>query len=366
VTADLRIPSLRTATTLPRVLTIVAAALVALFVVPAVISAFWLQIAFQTAVYSIVTLGLGLLVGRVGLYSLCQIPLVAAGAWFSLRVHQEVALPFPVLVLLAGLLTGLVGVVIGLPAIRLSGLYLALITLMAAGAITILLRVVNFPNGGGGFWGFDRNVPSGATSLPRPSIAQGETAYYRYTVIAVVILFVLVAWQVTGIAGRAWAAVRHSEVTALAAGVHTTLYKLRAFALSAFITGIAGALLAAGPGGVTIQQFPVEQSIILLAVVLIGGVYNMWGALVAAFLLRALPQILDQQLGLEPELLTILFGIGIMQVLLVQPKGIVEDLRRLGAFVGRTLRLTDRRNDGVARSADPPTATAPTMEREAS
>jgi branched-chain amino acid transport system permease protein len=348
------------------VVTVTATALAALFLVPALLSAFWLQIAFQMAAYSIVTLGLGLLVGRVGLYSLCQIPLLAAGAWFSLRVHQEVALPFPLLLLVAGGLTGLVGIVIGLPAIRLSGLYLALITLMAAGAITILLRVVNFPNGGGGFWGFDRSVPSGATSLPRPSLAQADTAYYRYTVVIVLVLFVLVAGHVAGVAGRAWAAIRHSEITALAAGVHTTLYKLWAFALSAFITGIAGALLAAGPGGVTIQQFPVEQSIILLAVVLIGGVFNMWGALVAAFLLRVLPQILDQKLGLQPELLTIIFGIGIMQVLLVQPKGIVEDLRRLGVFVGRTLRLVDRPGPGPTPVVEPPPAPAATIEREAS
>jgi hypothetical protein len=101
-------------------------------------------------------------------------------------------------------------------------------------------------------------------------------------------------------------------------------------------------------------------------VVLIGGVFNMWGALVAAFLLRVLPQILDQKLGLQPELLTIIFGIGIMQVLLVQPKGIVEDLRRLGVFVGRTLRLVDRPGPGPTPVVEPPPAPAATIEREAS
>jgi branched-chain amino acid transport system permease protein len=340
--ADLRVPSIRTATTPTRLVTAAAFVAAALFLLPEMFGAFWMQIMFQWALYSAVALGLGLLVGRTGMFSLCQIPLLAAGAWMALRVFQDVELPFPLLLVAAGLLTALCGVVIGLPALRLSGLYLALVTLMAAGAITLVLRLVKFPNGGGGFWGFDKNRPSAAISLPRPSIAVGDIAYYRYTVVVVALLFLLIAWHIKGKPGRAWASIRQSQVTAVAAGVHTTLYKLWAFALSAFVTGIAGALLAAGPGGVSVQQFPVEQSILLLAVVLLGGVYNVWGAIVAAFFMRVLPQILDQKLGLPPELLTILFGVGVMQVLIVQPRGVVEDLRKLGALVGRRLGLGGR------------------------
>jgi branched-chain amino acid transport system permease protein len=352
---DLRVPSIRTAATPSRAVTAVVVVAAALFLLPAILSAFWMQIAFQWALYSAVALGLGLLVGRTGMFSLCQIPLLAAGAWMALRVFQIVELPFPILLLVAGLLTGLSGVVIGLPALRLSGLYLALVTLMAAGAITLVLKLVKFPNGGSGFWGFDKNTPSAAISLPRPSIAVGDIAYYRYTVVVVGLLFLLVAWHIKGKPGRAWASIRQSQVTAVAAGVDTTLYKLWAFALSAFITGIAGALLAAGPGGVSVQQFPVEQSILLLAVVLLGGVYNIWGAIVAAFFMRVLPQILDNELGLPPELLTILFGVGVMQVLIVQPKGVVEDLTKLGRLIGRKLGLGGR---ATAPSRPAPLATA--------
>jgi branched-chain amino acid transport system permease protein len=250
-------------------------------------------------------------------------------------------LPFPVLVLLCGVLTGLLGVIIGLPALRLSGLYLALVTLMAAGAITLLLTSVKFPNSNKGFWGFDKRNPSGQNLLPRPSIAEGDIAYYRYTVVIAAIVFVIAAWHIKGRPGRAWAAIRQSELTAVAAGVNTTLYKLWAFALSAAVTGIAGAILVAG-SGVTIQQFPVHDSILLLAVVLLGGVYNLWGALVAAFFMRVLPELLDDKLGLPPEVLTMLFGLGVMQVLLVQPKGVVEDLRNLGALIGSKLGITGR------------------------
>jgi branched-chain amino acid transport system permease protein len=340
--ADTRLPSIITAATPWRIITFVGAVLIALFVLPAVLSTFWMKIMFEMAAYSLVTLGLGLLVGRTGMFSLCQIPMVAAGAWFALRIHFLFdGAPFPVIILASAVLTGLLGVIIGLPALRLSGLYLALVTLMAAGAITLLLTVVKFPNSNKGFWGFDKRSPSGQNVLPRPTIAEGDIAFYRYTVVVVAIVFLVAAWHIKGKPGRAWGAIRQSELTATAAGVNNTLYKLWAFALSAAVTGIAGAILVAGPG-VTTNQFPVEQSILLLAVVLLGGVYNLWGALVAAFFMRVLPEILDDVLGLGPEVLTMLFGLGVMQVLLVQPKGVVEDLRKLGLFIGRKVGLGGR------------------------
>src|SRR5262245_50959653 len=84
--ADTRLPSIVTAATPRRIITFVAVLLIALFLLPAVLSAYWMKIMFEMAAYSLVTLGLGLLVGRTGMYSLCQIPMVAAGAWFALRV----------------------------------------------------------------------------------------------------------------------------------------------------------------------------------------------------------------------------------------------------------------------------------------
>ena len=339
---DTRLPSILTAATPRRAIIFVAAVLVALLVLPAVLSTYWMKIMFEMAAYSLVALGLGLLVGRTGMYSLCQIPMVAAGAWIALRLHYMAGgLPFPVIIILAGLLTGLLGIVIGLPALRLSGLYLALVTLMAAGAITLVLTTQKFPNSNKGFWGYDPRNPSGQNVLPRPSIADSDIAYYRYTVVVVAIVFLVVGWHIKGKPGRAWAAIRQSELTATAAGVNTTLYKLWAFALSAVVTGIAGAIIVAG-AGVTPNQFPVQESILLLAVVLLGGVYNLWGALVAAFFMRVLPQILDKRLGLPPEVLTMLFGLGVMQVLLVQPRGVVEDLRKLGLLIGGKLGLVRR------------------------
>ena len=139
-------------------------------------------------IYSIVTLGLNLLIGRVGMVSLCQFVLAAVGAWVALRLSYGTSIPFPLLLLIAGIVTGLIGVLIGLPALRLSGLHLALITLMAAGAITIVLRTTQFPNGGGGLFG--NSAAGGASSrMPRPSIAQSDTAYYRFCVVVAALMF---------------------------------------------------------------------------------------------------------------------------------------------------------------------------------
>ena len=338
--SELRLPSLLTAATPQRVATVTAFVLVALFVLPAVLDTFWMKIMWEMAAYSLVTLGLGLIVGRVGIYSLCQIPLVAAGAWIALRLYYLFgeSVPLPILILLSGLLTAVLGVIIGLPALRLSGLYLALVTLMAAGAITLLLVSVKFPNGGTGFWGFNKRNPSGQNKLPRPGIATGDIAYFRYTVIVALIMFVMVAWHLKGKPGRAWASLRQSELTALSAGVNTTLYKLWAFALSAATAGVAGAVIVAGTG-VTTTQFPVQDSILLLAVVLLGGAYSVWGALVAAFFLRVFPKILDNKLGLPVELLTVLFGVGVLFTLMMQPKGVIEDLTNLGRLIGMKLGL---------------------------
>ncbi|HEU0040877.1 MAG TPA: branched-chain amino acid ABC transporter permease [Jiangellaceae bacterium] len=306
------------------------------FWLPGIVDRFWLQIVTSVVIYSIVTLGLGLLIGRAGMVSLCQFLLLAIGAWVALRLDFATSLPFPLLVLSAGVVTGLIGALIGLPALRLSGLYLALITLMAAGAITVVLRIAQFPNGGGGFFG--NSAAGGASSrLPRPAIATGDTAYYRYCVAVAVLMFLLALWHVRGKPGRAWAALRQSQATAVAAGVNVTLYRLWAFALASFMAGVAGGLLAAASGGVNINQFPVQNSILLLAVVLMGGVYSLGGAVVAALLLRLLPALLDDW-GVSTELLTILFGVGILQVLLTAPGGLVDQVPKDLANLGRGLR----------------------------
>ena len=262
--------------------------------------------------------------------------MLAIGAWVAARLLFATSLPFPLVLLAAGLITMVLGTLVGLPALRLSGLYLALITLMLAGAITVVLATTNFPNGGHGFLGYNGSsvhIPP----LRRPSIATSDTAYFRYSVIVAVLMFLLVLAHIATRPGRAWAAIRQSEAAALAAGINTTLYKLWAFALASFVTGVAGGLLAGALHYLYSIDFQTQDSITLLAVVLMGGAYSLWGAVVAGFLLKFLPALLNNW-GVSPDWLTILFGIGVLQVLTTAPRGIVDQVPKDMARLGRLLR----------------------------
>jgi branched-chain amino acid transport system permease protein len=323
-----------------RALVIVALAAFALLALPPLMSAYWTDVATSVAIYSVVALGLNLLMGRVGMISLGQIAVLALGAWIGARLDFGTSLPFPIVLLLTGLVTMVLGTIIGLPALRLSGLYLALITLMLAGAITVVLTATNFPNGGHGFKGYTDTL-QGSTGVRRPSIATADAAYYRYVVICAILMFLLALWHVRSKPGRAWAAIRQSEPAALAAGVNITLYKLWAFALASFMSGVAGALLASQVNHLYTFQFRTIDSVLLLAVVLMGGIYSLWGAIVAGAFMKLLPALLDNW-GLPADLLTILFGVGILQVLLTAPGGVVQqfprDMARLGGAVARLFR----------------------------
>ena len=178
--------------------------------------------------------------------SLCQIALLAVGAWAARGSLYATGLPFPIVLLIAGLVTGVIGTLVGLPALRLSGLHLALITLMFAGAITIVLSVIHFPNGGGGLpRATDPARRQQLRNIRRPGIADERSRRTTATrVVVAALMFLLALWHDRGKPGRAWAAIRQSEPAALAAGVNITLYKLWAFALASFMTGVAGGLLA--------------------------------------------------------------------------------------------------------------------------
>jgi branched-chain amino acid transport system permease protein len=310
-----------------------------LFALPQLLSLYYIGAMTQVAVYAMVALGLGVLVGRVGLVSLGQVAVLAIGAWVAARLLFATSLPYPVVLLGAGVITMVLGTLIGLPALRLRGLYLALITLMLAGAITVALATTNFPNGGSGFLGYNGSsvhIPP----IRRPSIAASDPAYFRYSVLVAALMFLLVLAHIRTRPGRAWAAIRQSELTALAAGINTTLYKLWAFALASFITGVAGGVLAGAIHYLYSIDFPTQDSITLLAVVLMGGAYSMWGAVVAALLYQLLPALLNNW-GVSTDWLTILFGVGVLQVLTTAPAGLADqvpkDLGRLGRLLRRRL-----------------------------
>jgi branched-chain amino acid transport system permease protein len=320
--------------------------------VPHLVGSDWITTFTSVAIYAVAALGFGILYGRVGMISLGQVALLTIGCWVGARIAYASSIPFPLLLIAAGGITCVIGVLVGLPALRLSGLYLALITLMFAGATTIVLSVTDFPNGGGGFKG--RSLTGALTTetppVRRPSMAEGDVAYYRYTVIVCAILFLLALLHVSGKPGRAWASIRESEPAALAAGVNITLYKLWAFALASFMTGVAGCLLASQVGVPRAITFQTQDSLTLAATALIGGIFSLWGAVVAGIFQQLLPFLFQAQWGFNPNLVLILFGAGLLQVLLTAPGGISQQLPK---DLARLWRLASSRVRALAAGEKP-------------
>ena len=309
-----------------------------LFGLPELFGSDWITTFTSVAIYSIVALGFGLLYGRVGLISLGQVALLSIGCWVGTRLAYATSIPFPLLLIAVGGIVMAIGLLVGLTAIRLSGLYLALITLMFAGATTVVLSVIDFPNGGGGITGHTSSPDlSGLANVRRPKMAVGDTAYYRYVVVVAAILFVLTLVHVAAKPGRAWATIRESEPAALAAGVNITFYKLWAFALASFVTGVAGCLLAALNGVSRAINFQTQDSLTLAASALIGGIFSVWGAIIAGIFNQLLPFLFGTQWDVNPLLLLVVFGAGLLQVLLTAPGGLVDQFPKDMVNLGRLI-----------------------------
>jgi branched-chain amino acid transport system permease protein len=354
-------PPLLDRRSLTRATVIVVLLLLALFALPPIMTGYYTDTMTQVAIYSIVTLGLGLLVGRVGLYSLGQLAVLVIGAWVGARLLFGTGQPYILVLIEAGLVTMIIGSLITLPALRLRGLYLALITLMLAGAVTVVLATLNFPNGGGGFSGYNGSflhIPQ----IRRPSFAGTDPAYYRFSVAVAIVMFLLVFVHLRARPGRVWAAIKQSEPASLAAGINTTVYKLWAMALASFVTGVAGALLAGADRELFSIDFPIQNSIELLAVVLMGGAFALTGAVIAAFLLAFLPALLYQLWSVPNDWLIILFGVGVMQVLATAPGGIADqfpkDMMRLYRLISRRWRRPEAAASAEASKAAQATASS--------
>jgi branched-chain amino acid transport system permease protein len=330
---------------------IAAAVLLVLLVgaaVPALSSAYWLKIFTLSTVYALAAAGAGVLYGRLGFVSLNQVALLGVGGWVFLRLGHQVDLPNPVLLLVAGLVTCAVGVFIGLPSLRLSGLNLALVTLMAAGAFEIVFGYTGFPDSATG-WQGRAGEGEAVTTVARPAFAASDRAMFRYVLLVTALMFALLWLFLRGRAGRAWAAIRQSEAGAYAAGVAVTPFRLLALALVSFTAGVAGGLLASGDGRLDAVSFPAQQSIVLFAVVLIGGAYSLLGAVFAGLLSQALPALVDS-LGLNDNLILVVFGAGLLHALVTAPRGIAgQVLAAVDAARGRF--------GGPRRRPDPPVRT---------
>ena len=296
-----------------------AAAFLVALVLPEVVNSYWLRVLTAATILALASLSAGILYAQLGMVSLCQYALVGVGGWATLRIWHATHWPVEIPVLCGGVAAALFGLVFGLPALRMRGLYLALTTLMIAGGFQVIITATDFPDGGSGFIGKIYDAPR--LYMGRPDLAKSDAAYFRYCVAALVIAYLVILWHQRSRVGRAWAMIRRSEACALSASVNIVAYKVWGFALAGFLAGICGGLLAALVGELDLSSFPASESILLFAVTVIGGAYSWLGPIVAGLLLRAVPGLLNDW-HIDGNIATIVFGAGLLHALITAPTGV--------------------------------------------
>jgi branched-chain amino acid transport system permease protein len=286
---------------------------------PVLANSYWLKTLTSAFTLSVAVAGTALLYGQLGLVSLCQYALVAVGGWVALRLSHGFGLPFELCVLAGGLCASAAGMVAGLPALRLKGLYLALVTLMMAGGYQVLVSAVGFPDGGSGWLG--KAQGTGRLMMARPAWATSDAAYLAYVLVWLAAILALIEWHRRSRAGRSWALIRRGEAAATSAGVHVLLYQSWAFGLAGFCAGVAGALLAGGVGQLDGRAFTAGESVLMFALTVVGGAYHWLGALLAGLLLRAVPALLTDW-RVNGFLAQVFFGAALLHALITAPNGI--------------------------------------------
>jgi branched-chain amino acid transport system permease protein len=324
--------------------------LAAPFIVDATLGATWVRILCFVLLYTMLALGLNIVVGYAGLLDLGYIAFYAVGAYvYALLAspHFNLHLPLWAVLPLGALLAGACGALLGAPTLKLRGDYLAIVTLGFGEIIRIFLNNLNAPvnitNGPQGInridpatlGGFDFSARHDWFGLTVPGI---HNYYYLFLALAAVAVFVSLRLQSSRI-GRAWIAIREDELAAEATGIPTRNIKLLAFAMGASFAGISGCLFAAFQGFISPESFNLWESIIVLCMIVLGGMGNIPGVILGAIILTAVPEALRyigdlQQLAFgrvlaDPaDLRMLLFGIALVAIMLFRPAGLLPSARR--------------------------------------
>lgn len=293
---------------------------------PALLDAAWLSTATTATIFAIAAAGAGLLYGWLGLTSLTQVALAGVGAWVTLRLGFAAGLPFLVEVALGAVVAAAIGVILALPALRVRGLLLGLVTLMIAGGFEVVFNATGFPNGGGGFLGYQSTGE--LERLPRPAFAETDPAYFRLVIVAAALTFVVVQLHLRRGPGRAWALIARSEAAAASAGVSVARSQMWAFALAAALSGIAGGLLAGQVGQLAPSTFQVSESLVLFALVVVAGAHHWAGWILAAVLFKVVPFALDDA-GVDGSVAVMAFGVALTVTMLGSPRGSAGQVEEL-------------------------------------
>ena len=301
---------------------------------------FWVRVAAQAAILVVAALGLNIVVGSAGLLDLGYVAFVAIGAYTAALLGEAAltsqfgeALPHVpfilVLLVAAPLVSAFFGVLLGAPTLRLRGDYLAIVTLGFGEIVRITLNnidpVTRGPNGiasisdpGLGGWNMSQGLTLGG------SLVSGTAVYFYLGLLLIVLVLFIVYRLNDSRTGRAWVAIREDEVAAAAMGINTTRTKLLAFAAGAFFAGMAGAELAHLGTQVSPDSYTFEISVLILAMVVLGGLGNPPGVVLGAVILTFLPEKLRD----FSDIRFLIFGFALILIMRFRPEGLLPSARR--------------------------------------
>ena len=334
-------------------------AAVGLLVLPLILQGFgnaWVRIADMALLYVLLALGLNIVVGYAGLLDLGYVAFFAIGAYMYgllasphlFETFPAIAAMFPdgihtplwIVIPAAAALAGVFGVLLGAPTLRLRGDYLAIVTLGFGEIIRVFLNnldhPVNITNGPKGLNQIDSLSFFGLNLGKKISIGGFELAsvsLYYYVFLALVVLSVVISHRLEfSRVGRAWMAIREDEIAAKAMGINTRNLKLLAFGMGATFGGVSGAMFAAFQGFISPESFSLMESVMIVAMVVLGGIGHLPGVILGAVLLSALPEVLRYVAGplqamtggrLDSAILRqLLIALAMISIMLLRPRGL--------------------------------------------
>ena len=292
-----------------------------LLAAPWLLPEYWLAQVTFVLIYSVVGLGLMVLAGFTGQFSIGHAAFLGVGA-YTQAVLSGMGWPFPFALAMSAALSALVGAVVGIPALRVKGIYLGMATLSFG--FIVEEGFSRWESVTGGNAGMQVKTPD----LFGWQVGNGNGFYYLcLTITALCTLAVLNLLRSP--TGRAFVAIRDSEISAQSMGIHLARYKSLSFALSAGLAGIGGALYAHRLQFISPDQFGILQSIDLLLLVVIGGLGSVHGAFLGAIFLISMPQLialskdwLPENIGQAPGLQSVVYGTVLVAFVLFEPLGI--------------------------------------------
>jgi len=300
-----------------------------LLAAPLYLGNYWLGVANLIGITLIAATGLNLLTGYCGQLSIGHAGFIAVGAYTAAVLTNRFDQPFLMGLLCAGLMAGLIGIIFGLPSVRVKGFYLAITTIAAQ---FIIIWVINHWSITGGFVGI---------KVPYASIAgfefRSETSQF-FLIISIAALCTFFAKNLTRTrVGRAFIAIRDNDLAAEVMGINLLYYKLLAFFIGCFMAGIAGALLAHWIGFLNAEQFSLTESILYIGMIIIGGLGTTIGPIFGVVFIRLLQQILTVEIvpfmestftmfpaGFATGVTPMLFGLAIILFLILEPRGLAH------------------------------------------